>query len=422
MSGGALDQAAIDALMNQPKTKPAPEPSSATSDQEATTEASGGGALDQAAIDALMNQQKAAPETSAGGSLDQSAIDALMNQQQEPAGTEAQNNGALDQSAIDALMNQPSAAPEPSSDSGALDQAAIDALMNQQATPATPEPSDSGALDQSAIDALMNQPSAAPEPPSDSGALDQAAIDALMNQQSAAATPPAAEALGDLLDQDGIDALIARHATGEIPRSAPPEQADLLARVGLPEVEGGMLDQNAVDALIQQTPTAAPPPAKRVDQVPNPLGARTIDPRELGGKMVRSWTNPEVTRVRRSRFFLPEQVQNQNTAIEAIERLFTLANAFRDGHGENQANQVATVPNRFGQQTTIAVTRDRAKPVHIQIDGIQACNSYQKFVETSHTYRVDRFTPNQGSLSKHWVDWFTTHYDPDTLANLSNLT
>jgi len=369
-----------------------------------------------------------------------------MNQNQQAKAAEAtpepepaETSGSLDQDAIDALMKQGQPAneaeatpePEPAETSGSLDQDAIDALMKQgqpaQAPDAAaePEPAEpSGSLDQAAIDALMKQ-NASPQPAAgDAGNMDQAAIDALLaGQQTRAPSPPAdagPAAIGEMLEQNDIDALIQQHASGGIPReTAAPESP--LAQIGLPDVTGGAMDQDAVDQLLEDRP-ATHLPAKKPARVPNPLGAATLSPEEIGGKMIKSWTNSSVTGIRRSRFFTSDQVETQGNAIEAIERLFTLANAFRDSRSDQQRDDIASVANRYGQQATIQLTRDRTKPIRIKVDGIKTLNTYQKLVETSQTYHVDRFVPNQGSLSRHWVDWFTTNFDSETLQNLSSLT
>ena len=225
-----------------------------------------------------------------------------------------------------------------------------------------------------------------------------------------------------ILDQSSVDALIAQQLASGIQKKPAAPGGDLLSQVGL-AADGGVMDQGDVDKLINQQPNKGRSVVKRVKQIPNPLGARTLGLHEIEEKkLLRSHANSSVTGMRRPRWFTPQRAETYDTALTAIERLFALANQFRDSNTDNSYDEIASVANKFGQDTTIALTRDRAKPVRIRIKGIQTCNAYKRMVESSHTYDVDRFAPNEGPMCRRWVDWFTTNFDDETLQGLSGLT
>jgi len=215
------------------------------------------------------------------------------------------------------------------------------------------------------------------------------------------------------MSQADIDALINQRAaaiSGEKPRPRASQT---------PHPARG---QHQIDAMLGQAAPSHSQVARRIPQVPNALGARTLSPEDYrGNKVLRSERNGVVTGMRKYKFSLPGDVSLDETALNAIQRLFSLANAFREIHSDSRVNEVARVSNKFGHSAVIAITKNPAKPVRIRMGGILTYNAYNKFVETQQTYYVDKFVPHRDGLSRRWVDWFTFQFDTDTLETLMQL-
>jgi hypothetical protein len=360
--------------------------------------------MGQDEIDALLAQQSKPAAPAPSGPMGQDEIDALLAQQSKPAAPAP--SGPMGQDEIDALLAQQSkpAAPAPAGEGGQLDQAAIDALFGQQqakpAPPPAPEISGGGQLDQSAIDALLAQQQAKPAPQpapeiSGGGQLDQSAIDALLAQQAQATKPTAPVSESSELDQSAIDQLMAQQAV---------EQTS-------PDDSPRPVDKPRQEAL-----------SSWIEQIPNQLGARTLAPTDLqNNKRIKGQRNSKVTGVRRSVFYLPDTILAQEAAMQALQKLFGMADQFRSEGSENRYANVASVSNRWGLETEISLTRIPQKPVRIKMKNVPAFNKMEKFMSADQVYLVDRFVPNSGGNSKRWVDWFVMNYETQALEDLAEM-
>jgi len=418
---GPLDQAAVDRMLQAEKEAP----------DEAAEAPSG--ALDQAAVDRMLQAQKEAPDEAAAassGALDQAAIDRMLQAEKEaPDEAAAASSGALDQAAIDRMLQAEKEAPEKAAaaSSGALDQAAIDRMLQaQKEAPEKAAEASSGALDQAAIDRQSQGNGAKAEPAGASGGMDQEEIDRLMAARADSTAP---------MDQAEIDRLMADQSA-----TPPPETGDDTVFPGaltqseldkyLAEMQradqGGEKLTRAQKAIAARAPAVIekppPPPPAPVPPVPNALGARTLSPYEFKAKRVlKTAVNPSVTGIRRGAMYLPDDLNRNAVALNAIQRLFALASAFRGVTPKRRFDRVASVPSKFGADAAIMLTRSESHPVQIQLKGLPAFNGYQKFEEADHVYAVDHFKPNSGVTAKRWVHWFATHFERETLESLSQL-
>ena len=491
---GGMSQSDIDSLIAQSKPSTAQDTESqdesdaaGSGEQEApVTATGGGGSLDQNAIDALF-KKKEEPAPAAGG-LEQAAIDALMAGQDNATSspTEERRSGAAEDPVQAELSpsNQADAGspkgvpPEKESveifdatsvetpSGGLLDQSGVDDLIAGRGEPqassadaaSAPESNApaGGSLDQDAIDQLFAGKSGGGALPVPVAGKEKAEEDSAQTFSVAQKREEPAPSSG-ILDQDAIDALIAKtpaaappqtipDGAGSLPHSAGSGEANS-AGTGASSAAAGSLDQSAIDQLIASVsspdtvkagaaasgfvPPNNPAPVQpaqpsqalvpHVPQVPNPLGAKTLGRFQLEGKkLLRTGVNAEVTGLRRSHYRLPHQIHNHDAALNAVLRLFSLAKAFREV-GRGNHDPLGTFPNKFGHSTEIALTADQNNPVRITMKGLTKINTLRKYVETEEVFDVNYFSPAMGSQTRRWVDWFSTHYDMDTLQQIGQL-
>lgn len=352
--------------------------------------------------------------------IDQEEIDRLIAQQQA---------GSAEDFEFSRNIEDENVIGEPERVGSLMDQSEIDRMIQQgvphraQSPQNSPQKSPGMGLGQNEIDQLFSGKSA----------------QAMKDPNASVNKNPFAEVergVGDLA-QDEIDRLFSGGGTASPKQEAKKQQISI---ADIPET--GDLDQAAIDALFAQAsgkPKAVSPandqsaiatkegePANaivpRVKEIPNAFGAKTLSPQDFSSKKVlKAWSNPNVTGVRQARFFLPNQVHENETALNAIMRLFALARAFRNIPSGKSHDEIAAFSNRFGQNTNIYLTRDEALPVRIQVSGINTFSIYNRFEDSKQTYTINSFLPGSGGQSRRWVDWFSANYDPETLQQISLL-
>ncbi|MCK6489864.1 MAG: hypothetical protein L6R48_16350 [Planctomycetes bacterium] len=258
-ASGPLGQDDIDALVNQVASGAA----SAAAPAPAPAAAAPSGPLGQDDIDALVNSMAAAPaapataspEPAPSGPLGQDDIDALVNQlassDAAPPAPAAQQvpltqSGSLGQDDIDALVSQlavgePAPAAEPAAQAKSASPAvaaAVAAKAQAEVPPAGVDPDIfEGRLDQDKIDRLLSQLGAdtAVKAPGTATPAKAPASPGVTASTATAMASPLAGAKTIALSNEDLDALVAKHSSGDGGASSET-----------------MIAQADIDALVQQ--------------------------------------------------------------------------------------------------------------------------------------------------------------------------